>query len=128
MIAAPAPAAYLRPMGRHLFLSVRLWAAAMLAVIGLQAIPVHSLPQQPTSGSAFSASTQEVALAARRAGVAEVRLAPVPVPHPPTEVVRDNESAPLTPEGWPANRQTGPPLRPLPLRGGPTPRGPPALT
>ena len=115
-------------MDRHLFLSLRLWAAAMLAVIGLQAIPTHSLPERLMQGSAFSASTQEVSLAARRAGVAEIRLAPAPVPRPPTEQVSEDESLAIAPTTWPAHRQTGPPLRPLPLRGGSAPRGPPVLT
>lgn len=115
-------------MNRHLLLSLRLWAAAMLAVVGLQAIPVHSLPEQPTHGSAFSASTQEVSLAARRAGVSEVRMAPAPDPCLPVEQMYDSSAQFLTVPVRPANRQTGPPVRPLPLCGGPTPRGPPVLT
>ena len=73
-------------MDRHLFLSLRLWAAAMLAVIGLQAIPVHSLPERPTQGSAFSASTVDVALAAREVAANEVALDPVPEPHHPAVI------------------------------------------
>lgn len=116
-------------MGPKLLLSLRLWAAAMLAVIGLQAIPTTALPTHVTHGSAFNASTQEQSLGARRAEAGEVQVAPQPQPLPqlpvlPIERLRDSaeDAAP-----WPANRQTGPPARPIPLYGGATPRAPPVL-
>jgi hypothetical protein len=112
-------------MDRHLFLSLRLWAAAMLAVIGLQAIPVHSLPERPTQGSAFSASTVDVALAAREVAANEIALDPVPEPHHPAVIPISAPVQPALQSAWRAHRQTGPPLRPEPLRSGPGPRAPP---
>ena len=112
-------------MDRHLFLSLRLWAAAMLAVIGLQAIPVHSLPERPTQGSAFNASTVDVALAAREVAAHEVALDPAPEPHHPAVMPISAPVQPALQSAWRAHRQTGPPLRPEPLRSGPSPRAPP---
>ncbi|MFN6934465.1 MAG: hypothetical protein ACK4NZ_04870 [Tsuneonella sp.] len=117
-----------RAMSRSLLLSLRLWAAAMIAVIGLQAIPAQALPDQPTHGSAFSASTVDVALAAREVAVDEVAIDPAPVPHPAEAIANHASVQRALQSAWGTHRQTGPPLRPLPLRGGPTPRGPPLLT
>lgn len=117
-----------RAMSRSLLLSLRLWAAAMIAVIGLQAIPAQALPDQPTHGSAFSASTVDVALAAREVAADEVAIDPAPVPHPPEAIADHAPVQHALQTAWRAHRQTGPPLRPTPLRGGPTPRGPPLLT
>lgn len=57
----------------------KLWAAVVLAVIGLQAmVPVQTSLQRET-GSAFSASTADVALAsARRVDIAKIQAVPTP--------------------------------------------------
>ena len=114
-------------MGPKLLLSLRLWAAAMLAVIGLQAIPTTALPTHVTHGSAFSASTQELSLGARRVEAGEVQVAPQPqpLPHLPALPVERLLVAAESADPWPAHRQTGPPARPIPLYGGATPRAPP---
>lgn len=114
-------------MAPKLLLPLRLWAVAMLAVIGLQAIPTTALPTHVTHGSAFSASTQELSLGARRADAGEVQVAQQPIPHPPVLPVERLLVAAERPAPWPAHRQTGPPARPVPLDGGATPRAPPVL-
>jgi hypothetical protein len=63
----------------------RLWAAVLLAVIGMQAMVPVQAPLQRETGSAFSAATSDVALAsARRGDTAQVEAVPVP----PTAGVR----------------------------------------
>lgn len=58
---------------------IRLWAALLLATIGLQATLADPPSLEPRSGSAFSASTQEVALSVQRAErVQRQAIAPLP--------------------------------------------------
>lgn len=57
----------------------KLWAAVVLAVIGMQAMVPVQAPLQRETGSAFSASTADVALdSARRADPAKVQAIPSP--------------------------------------------------
>lgn len=57
----------------------KLWAAVVLAVIGLQAMAPVQAPLQRETGSAFSASTADVALAAARRGdFGKVQAIPTP--------------------------------------------------
>jgi hypothetical protein len=57
----------------------KLWAAVVMAVIGLQAMVPVQAPLQRETGSAFSASTSDVALAtARRVDIAKVQAIPSP--------------------------------------------------
>jgi hypothetical protein len=109
-------------------LRFRLALAVLLAAIGIQAIPAHALPMRPDHGSAFSASSEEVSLSARRAGVGEIRLAPMPLPAPRPEVVAEAAVVGAPEAPWPATYATGPPLRPIPLVHGPAPRAPPAAS
>lgn len=62
----------------------RLWAAVILAVIGIQALAPVPSPLQRGSGSAFSAATADVALASvRRGDSAKVKAIPTPtLPEP----------------------------------------------
>jgi len=106
----------------------RLALAALLAAIGLQAIPAHALPMRLDHGSAFSASTEEVSLSARRAGVGEIRLAPTPLPAPRPAVVTEPVAIEEGDAPWPGAWATGPPLRPVPLVQGSAPRAPPAAS
>src|SRR3546814_4370664 len=62
-------------------LPVRIWAALLLAAIGLQAAEPIRTPLL-TQGSAFSAATLDVAVVSSRKGEAEA-YAPLPLP-PPT--------------------------------------------
>lgn len=63
-------------------LKVRLILGALIAVIVLQATPATPLPTYREHGSAFSASTSEVALLVRRDSVERSRIAPQPLPLP----------------------------------------------
>jgi hypothetical protein len=76
----------------------RLVAALMLLVIGAHAAPLSSLPVRAGHGSAFSASTVEVALAPRLETVAEKRAAPAPQP------------LAMQPPGWRPDRTDAPGL------------------
>lgn len=53
-------------MSPALFLRVRLWTLLLLAAIGLQAASPIRAPLERMQGSAFSAATVDVALAAQR--------------------------------------------------------------
>ena len=108
-------------------LFVRLWAALMLATVGLQAgAPIPPL-LETAHGSAFSATTEEVALTpARRTEAAR----PVVAPQPLAVVMPQIRLQALTPAlalaQTPAVRpdSTGPPSpRVVALR--PAPRAPP---
>ena len=110
----------------HAALRFRIAVAGLLLAIGLQAIPAHALPLRLDHGSAFSASTEEVSLSARRIGVGEIRLAPVPLPASHRAIVAELASPEVTSAPWPAPLATGPPLHPVPLVRGPAPRAPPA--
>lgn len=62
---------------------VRLLAALLLATIGLQAGESFDSAQQPTHGSAFSATTVEVAVVPqRRSGTVVTAVAPLPAEPP----------------------------------------------
>lgn len=107
-------------------LVVRLLAALLLVVAGLQAGAPMGPVLERTHGSAFSASTHDVAVAAsRRTEVSRVVAAPQPVlpVMPVSEAVRP---AALALGTLPAPRpdSTGPPPRDMPGRP-PSPRGPP---
>jgi hypothetical protein len=116
-------------VSRVLPLTFRLMLAAMLAVIGLHAVPDQPLPAQVSHGSAFSAGTVEVSLLARRVATGEAKpvAAPVPLPRIPVAepVAIVSDAHPRT--TWPAHPQTGPPALRL-GRGDPPPRAPPALS
>ncbi|MBB4859533.1 hypothetical protein HNO88_002862 [Novosphingobium chloroacetimidivorans] len=104
----------------------RLWAALLLATIGLQALEPVVTPLQRAPGSAFSAATADVALASsRRAEIAQPQALPTPAlprfPAPvshasvPTMLPRAKHLLPLA---------RGPPPRERSERV-PDPRGPP---
>lgn len=104
--------------------ALRLWALLLLAAIGLQAAAPVSKVLETRHGSAFSATTAEVAVAPQRRVEADRQIAlPQPVP-----VLG---AAPLVPAraihaAWsPRPDSTGPPAREI-LARQPAPRGPPA--
>lgn len=91
---------------------LRLWAAVLLFAVGLQAAEASDQPLESRHGSAFSATTDEVAIAPQRY-VEAIRQIAAPDPAiPPILAVRRAitkpqfvaEITPLTP------RATGPPL------------------
>lgn len=105
---------------------VRLLSLLLLATIGLQASePVRGL--QYERGSAFSAATSDVALAASRRGEA-AQHAVAPLPSHTFEVALADAEAPLL-LGTPLARpdSTGPPI-PAKLARPSPPRAPPLLT
>jgi hypothetical protein len=90
---------------------LRLCAALLLATIGAQAFRPVAAPLEQTHGSAFSATTYEVALLVQRSERSS-RQEAVPQPLPP--VSRPTEPVALnvaTLPAWPAPRpsSTGPP-------------------
>lgn len=107
-------------------LSVRLLAALLLAVVGLQAGGPMERVLERGHGSAFSASTQEVALAAqRRTETVRHSVAPMPVVPAPVQALSAPAPLPALP-ALPAPRpaSTGPPA-PNVLSLKPAPRAPP---
>lgn len=104
----------------------RLLAALMLATIGLQATPARPVLPLRDHGSAFSASTAEVAVAARRERAEEVRVveqAPALL-HIHADLLRARPALPVSRTAWPAVQARGPP--PRDLRGpAASPRAPP---
>lgn len=105
---------------------VRLWAALLLATIGLQATAAAAPSLEKTSGSAFSAATYEVALYVQR-GEKVQRQAVAPQPLAPLAVAL--ESLPTRPvvlaDGTaPRPDSTGPPRRQI-HSWKPAPRAPP---
>ena len=108
--------------------SYRLLAALVLAIIGLQATPSQAVPIIVQHGSAFSASTSEVAVLMRRDSESEKRaVVKLPAIRPqaarPTIRVID-----ISEPVWPDNRQTGPPIRLRPPQSPASPRAPPILS
>lgn len=104
-------------------LLVRLCALAMLLAVGLQAGAPFAAPLERTHGSAFSATTHEVALAGeRRADVARAVIAPQPRPAlaEPLPLPVPALAAPPAPRPF----STGPPPREDIARR-PAPRAPP---
>ena len=63
-------------------LRVRLILAAIIAVILLHAMPAAALPHHREHGSAFSASTSEVALLVRQDSVEKLKIGRHPLPLP----------------------------------------------
>lgn len=106
--------------------AIRLWALVLLAAIGLQAAMPVGGPLQVRHGSAFSATTMEVAVAPQRRITAE---SPVPLPRPatlPVAVTQTPAPSSAAPASWPSRPDsTGPPAREI-LARQPAPRGPPA--
>jgi hypothetical protein len=105
-------------------LLARLIGAALLLTVALQAGAPFAAPLERTHGSAFSAATQEVALAGeRRGGVVQTALAPQPRAPVPQPV--DARAAAL-PIALPLSRPraTGPPARDD-IAQRPAPRAPP---
>lgn len=107
-------------------LLVRFWAVLLLATVGLQASLPGSTPLERTHGSAFSATTAEVALAPHRRAVEAAKpVAPDPrvpsvAPQPPLHVLAVER--PQLPLVRPSS--IGPPaFPPLPSRA--APRAPP---
>jgi hypothetical protein len=104
-------------------LLVRLCALAMLLAVGLQAGAPFAAPLERTHGSAFSATTHEVALSGeRRAEVA--RAVAAPQPHLPLAVSLPLPIPALATPPAPRPFSTGPPPREDIARR-PTPRAPP---
>ena len=104
---------------------VRLLAALLLAVIGVQAGQSFDSGLEPTHGSAFSAATYEVALASQRRGekasTASTPLLGAPAPSMATVLAL----AVIAPQPAPRPDSTGPPALPI-LDRQPPPRAPPA--
>ncbi len=103
----------------------RLLAALLLATIGLQTAQAFEATPQRAHGSAFSASTTEVALAPqRRVDEASVALAPLPLqPSPVAEPVAPRLAPHMLPFAARPD-STGPPAR-LILARPAAPRAPP---
>jgi len=104
---------------------VRLWAALLLAVIGLQAAEPIRAPLERVTGSAFSAATADVALASNRRTEATV-LKVVPTPPLPEmpQVVEPMPARTLVPAARLRPSARAPPQRQDNARL-PDPRGPP---
>lgn len=106
-------------------LLVRLCALAMLLTVGLQAGAPFAAPLERTHGSAFSATTHEVALKAERSGDV-VHLALAPEPRLPLIEPVALPVAELPPVLVPRPFSTGPPPREDSARR-PAPRAPPSV-
>jgi len=107
-------------------LFARLLAALLLAAVGLQACAPMAGVLERTHGSAFSASTHEVAIASSRRGEA-VRQVAAPQPVPPPQVAAEQVPMPVAAlPAVPAPRpdSTGPPAPEI-LARQPAPRAPP---
>lgn len=102
---------------------LRLWAALLLAAIGLQAGQPFQAPLEARHGSAFSAATYEVAIAPQRRAEAQRVIPAVPLPATEREVApRPQARFAANPPARPDS--TGPPARQILLRQ-PAPRAPP---
>lgn len=104
--------------------ALRLWAALLLAAVGLQAAQPFHAPLEVRHGSAFSAATADVAVAPQRR--IEVQRALPAMPAPPPVAVEHALVAPAFLPETPSPRpdSTGPPARVI-LARQPAPRGPP---
>lgn len=105
---------------------VRLWAVLLLATIGLQVSAPAAPSLVKTSGSAFSATTYEVALFVQR-GEKVQRQAVAPLPLVPLAVVTQMLplSLPMLADRFaPRPDSTGPPLHDI-QSWKPAPRAPP---
>jgi hypothetical protein len=106
-----------------LLTTVRMWAALLLAAIGLQALEPIATPLQLSHGSAFGATTYEAALAPQRRNVAEgQKLVPLSPTLPAIRSVPDAFA--MAPPPAPRPDSTGPPARMILAREAP-PRAPP---
>lgn len=116
------PPALLLTVQRRLFALV---GALLLAAAALQAVEPFAAPLERGPGSAFSAATGDVALAqGRRAELARVALAPLPLAALPTPIPVPSRRAALVPTPPLLPRATGPP--PYPWHSPQTaPRAPP---
>lgn len=122
----PRPYLAIVPSRLPLQLAGRLWAVLLMLTIAFHAAVPIGAPLVADSGSAFSASTVDVALSPVRRG--EVRaVVQVPAPHPVVLVAPvvtiavEGSNIPMA-HAWPD--QTGPPPL-LPLSTRPAPTGPP---
>lgn len=102
----------------------RLLVLLMLLVVALLATPSKPIPIYLDHGSAFSASSAEVALPIRRDLVGDVKIVPAPA-------TLDHEihwqvpwASPIDVRTWPVNHQTDPP-EPRPRLSDSAPRAPP---
>lgn len=105
---------------------LRLIIGAIIAVVVLHATPTTPLPTYRDHGSAFSASTQEVAVLLRRDSDQKLAVAPQPLP-PPVLAVPPIVVRPVVLRQPVSRRphQRGPPLM-APVRlPHASPRGPP---
>lgn len=111
----------------HTFVSARLFRvliALLLATIGLQATPSRPVSLELDHGSAFSATTVDVAVAERRQWSVEVKADALPEPTPTFYILRTSATSTSAPNDWPAVYAVGPPNLPIfILPSGP--RGPP---
>jgi len=102
-----------------LFARLRFWPLLLLAAIGLQAAEPIRAPLERLQGSAFSASTIDVALGTTRRvqGQQAASVQPLPplLPQPPAQV-------PLPARAWALSQ----PAHVLPEARGPPPRSHPA--
>lgn len=98
---------------------LRIWSLLLLAAIGMQAAEPIRAPLERMQGSAFSASTLDVALAAprRTQGLQQAATQPLPIP-PAITVVEDLPA--------PARFALARPPHLRPEARGPPPRGHPA--
>jgi hypothetical protein len=104
---------------------VRLWAALLLAAIGVQAAQPVDTALRPSHGSAFSAATYDVALAPQRRGE-HAQTAPTPLPPALPQIAPPvpTPAAVLAPQVMPRPDSTGPPTLRI-LERQPAPRAPP---
>jgi len=106
-----------------LHLTGRLWAALLALTVLFHATVPFDAPLVARSGSAFSASTVELAVAPQPRLV--VQRVVVPIAPPPIVLIPLNALPVLVPVAYLWPRQTAPPaVAPLLLR--PAPRAPPA--
>lgn len=102
------------------------WAALVLATVGFQATVPLPAPLEPAHGSAFSATTVEVALATRRhTEAARIAVAPQSLVPLPVEAAPRLAALPLAVIPAPRPNSTGPPAQDI-LVLQPAPRAPPA--
>lgn len=105
---------------------VRLLAGLLLIAAGLQAGAPMAQVLERTHGSAFSASTHEVAItASRKSEVLRLALAPQPMAPPVMAPVVPLGAAVLPDGPAPRPDSTGPPAREI-LSRQPAPRAPPS--
>lgn len=113
--------------GVRTFVSERLFRVLivlLLATIGLQATPSRPVGLELDQGSAFSATTVDVAVAERRQWSVEVKADALPEPTPTFDVLRTSATSISAPNDWPATYAIGPPNLPIFILSS-GPRGPP---